>query len=141
MTELKIERADVWVASIQDEPGRLAAVLAGLEEAGADLDFILARRAPDKPGNGVVFLTPLRGDRQVDAAAFLGFNVMSRVQSVRIEGENQAGIAAKLTKKLAEAGINLRGFSGAVTGSRFILYIGFDSAADAEKAVEILQRA
>ncbi len=30
MTELKIERADVWVASIQDEPGRLAAVLAGL---------------------------------------------------------------------------------------------------------------
>jgi len=141
MMELMIERADVWAASIQDEPGGLAAMLAGLEEAGADLDFILARRAPDKPGTGVVFLTPLRGDRQIDAAAFLGFNVISRVQSVRVEGENKPGIAADLTNKLAAAGINLRGLSGAVIGSRFILYIGFDSAEDAAKAVDVLQQA
>src|SRR5574340_1001666 len=53
MTELKIERADVWAASVQDEPGGLATILAGLEEAGADLEFILARRAPDKPRTGV----------------------------------------------------------------------------------------
>jgi len=116
-------------------------MLAGLQDTGADLDFILARRAPDKPGTGVVFLTPLRGDREIDAGAFLGFNVISRVHSVRVEGENKPGIAAALTDKLAVAGINLRGFSGAVIGSRFIIYIGFDSAEDAAKAVDVLQQA
>lgn len=141
MSELKIERVNVWVAGIQDEPGSLATILAGLEEAGADLDFVLARRAPDKPGTGVVFLTPLRGDRQIDAAAFLGFNVISSVQSLRVEGENKPGAVANLTKKLAAAKINLRGLSGAVNGSRFIVYIGFDSAADAAKAADVLQQA
>ncbi len=140
MMGLVVDRANVWAAGVRDEPGGLAAMLASLEEAGADLDFILARRAPDKPGTGVVFLTPLRGDRQIAAAAFLGFNVMNRVQSVRVEGENKPGIAADLTNKLAAAGINLRGLSGAVTGSRFILYIGFDSAEDAAKAVDVLRQ-
>lgn len=138
--DLNIERANVWAASIQDQPGGLATMLAGLKEAGADLDFVLARRAPDKPGTGAVFVTPLRGDRQVDAATFLGFNVLSTVQSVRVEGDNKPGIAASLASKLAGAGINLRGFSGAVIGSRFILYIGFDSDEDAAKAVEVLRQ-
>jgi len=141
MMELMIERADVWAASIKDEPGRLAAMLARLGHAGADLDFVVARRAPDKPGTGVVFLTPLRGDREIDAANFLGFNVVSSVQSVRVAGQNRPGIVADLTNKLAAAGINLRGLSGAVIGARFILYIGFDSAKDVAKAVDVLQQA
>jgi hypothetical protein len=141
MTELMIERTNVWAASIQDEPGCLAAMLARLGQAGADLDFVLARRAPDKPGTGVVFLTPLRGDREIDAAAFWGFNVVSSVQSIRVAGQNTPGIVADLTNKLAAAGLNLRGLSGAVAGARFILYIGFDSAEDAAKAIDILQQA
>ena len=137
--ELMVERVDVWAASIKDEPGGLATTLASLREEGADLDFILARRAPDEPGTGLVFLTPLRGDREIDAAATLGFNVMRSVQSIRVEGENKPGMAAELTGKLAEAGINLRGLSAAVIGSRSILFIGFDSAEDAAKAVDVLQ--
>jgi len=140
--DLIVERVDVWAASIKkDEPGGLSHVLTGLREAGADLDFIIARRAPEKPGTGVVFVTPLRGDREVAAAADLGFNVTSSVHSVRVEGENKPGVAAGLTEKLAEARINLRGLSAAVIGARFILYIGLDSADDAEKAVNILQQA
>ena len=42
--ELTIERVDVWAASIRDEVGGLGELLAGLRDAGADLDFILARR-------------------------------------------------------------------------------------------------
>ena len=140
--DLIVERVDVWVASIKkDEPGGLSHVLTGLREAGADLDFIIARRAPEKPGTGVVFVTPLRGDREIAAAADLGFNVTSSVHSVRVEGENKPGVAAGLTEKLVEARINLRGFSAAVIGARVILYIGLDSADDAEKAVNILQQA
>jgi hypothetical protein len=137
--ELIVERVDVWAASIKDEPGGLASVLAGLRDAGADLNFILARRAPEKPGTGVVFVTPLRGDLEVAAAASLGFNVTNSVQSVSVEGPNEPGIASRILEKLAAAGINLRGVTCGIIGVRFIMYVGLDSAEDADKVVEILQ--
>jgi hypothetical protein len=62
------------------------------------------------------------------------YNVTSSIKSVRVEGENRPGAAAKLTEKLAAAGINLQGFSGAVIGPKFILDIGLDTAEDAAKA-------
>lgn len=137
---LIVERVDVWAASIKDQPGGLAKVLTELREVGADLDFILARRAPEEAGTAVVFLAPLRGDAEISAAATLGFNITSSVQSVRVEGDNEPGITATITEKLAAAGINLRGLSAAVMGARFILYIGLDSTADAGEAVNILQQ-
>ena len=139
--DLTVERVDVWAASIQDEPGGLARILTGLQEAGADLNFAIARRAPEKPGTGVVFVTPLRRETEINAAESLGFNVTSSVHSLRIEGENKPGVGAELTEKLAAAGINLRGLSAAVIGTRFVVYIGLDSDADAAKAVDILQQA
>ncbi len=138
--ETIVERVDVWAAAIKDAPGGLAKILTGLREAGADLDFIIARRAPDKPGTGVVFVTPLRGDREVAAAATLGFNVTSSLQSLRIEGDNKPGAAAKVTERLAAAGINLRGLSAAVIGPRFIMYISLDTAKDAAKAADLLRK-
>ena len=138
---LIIERVDVWAASIKDEPGGLAKILSELREVGADLEFILARRAPEEPGTGVVFLTPLRGDAEISAAAMLGFNVSTSVQCVRVEGENEPGIAALITEKLAAAGVNLRGLSAALIGTTFIIYIGLDNATDAVKVVNILQQA
>jgi hypothetical protein len=139
--ELIVERVDVWAAGIKDKPGSLARILTGLREAGADFDFIIARRVAEKPGTGVVFVTPLRGDREVAAAADLGFNVTSSVHSVRIEGENKPGVTAELTQKLADVGINIRGLSASVSGARFVVFIGLDSAADAAKAVDVLQQA
>ncbi|MHC4287182.1 MAG: ACT domain-containing protein [Planctomycetota bacterium] len=136
---LIIEHVDVWAASLKDKPGSLARMLAGLRDAGADLDFIIARRAPEAPGTGVVFVTPLRGDKEIAAAGELGFNVTRSLHSVRIEGENKPGIAAELTEKIAAAKINLRGLSAAVIGMRFILYIALDTAEDAEEAIKSLR--
>ena len=39
-----VEDVDVWAATIEDRPGRLANLLAELRDAGADLQFIIARR-------------------------------------------------------------------------------------------------
>jgi len=140
MKNVIAERVDVWAASIKDEPGGLAKVLSSLRDAGADLELIIARRAPGEPGTGVVFLAPLRGDEEVSTAAMLGFNVTSSVQSVRVQGDNEPGVATVLTETLAAAGINLRGLTAAVMGNRFIMYIGLDSAADAAKVIDILQQ-
>ncbi|HPQ60779.1 MAG TPA: hypothetical protein PLR43_04590, partial [Syntrophales bacterium] len=134
MMNLIVERVDVWAAAIRDEPGGLAKILSGLKDAGADLDFVIARRALEQPGKGVVFVTPLRGDAEVRAASTLGFNVTSSLKSLRVEGDNKPGVAAVLTEKLAAAGINLHGFSAAVIGARFIIYISFDSPEDAASA-------
>lgn len=136
---LIIERANVWASSLDDRPGGLAQVLKPLKDAGADLDFIVARRSSSEPGKGVVFVTPLRGDKEVAAAADVGFNIANSIHSVRIQGPNEPGLAADLAQRLADANINMRGFSAAELGTRFVLYIGLDTEADADKVVETLQ--
>jgi hypothetical protein len=139
--ETIVEHVDVWAANIEDKPGALAGVLATLRDAGADLQFIIARRAPQEPGRGVVFVTPLRGDREIASAAGVGFNVTQSLHSVRFMGRDRPGAAAELTQKLADAGINLRGFSASVIGSQFVAYVAVDSLDQANKALEILNKA
>lgn len=117
------ERGDVWAAGIEDKPGSLANVLTGLREAGADLSFVLARREPDQPGKSVVYVTPLTGDAELEAAATPGFNLTARAPSVRVESQNRPGIAAALAARLAAAGLDRRGFSAAVLGTWSVLYV------------------
>ena len=45
-----------------------------------------------------------------------------------------------MTKGLAEAGINLRGLSAAAIGTKFVCYLAFDTADDAKKATDTLQK-
>lgn len=136
-----VERVDVWAAPISDKPGGLSLILKGMQEAGADLDFVVARRSPEEPGSGCIFITPIRGDQEVRAASTLGFNLTTSVDAVRVEGDNQPGAIARLTALIADAGINVRGVSGAVIGPRFIAYIGFDSHDDADTAIAKFQDA
>jgi predicted amino acid-binding ACT domain protein len=136
-----VEHVEVWAATIQDRAGGLAEVLAALREAGADLQFIIARRAPENPGTGVVFVTPLQGDREIRAAADVGFNVTKNLHAVRIIGPDRPGVAAEITQKLAGGGVNLRGFSASVIGIQFVAYVAVDSVDDADKALAILEKA
>jgi hypothetical protein len=136
-----VERVDVWSASIADKTGGLSWLLKGMDEAGADFNFIIARRTPENPGSGVVFVTPIRGDREVKAASTLGFSITRSVNAVCYEADNKPGATARLTRLIADAGINIRGLSVAVIGTRFVAYIGFDSTNDAETAISIFQDA
>jgi hypothetical protein len=138
--DLIVEKEDVWIATLEDKPGALAGKLIALADAGADLDFVIARRSPERPGMGVVFVTPLQGDAELKAASEIGFSAINRLHSLRIEGENQPGIGGKITDKLARVGINLRGFSGAVIGKRFVLHLAFDSLELQEKAIQVIKR-
>jgi len=133
-----VQKEEVWVATMEDKPGALAHKLAGLADAGADLGFIIARRTHETPSRGIVFVTPIRGDREVEAATELGFSVSKNVYALCVEGENRPGIAAQLADKLGKAGINLRGFTGAVIGTRFVVHIGFDTEEDRSKALRLL---
>lgn len=136
-----VKKVDVWAGEIADRPGGLAEKIESLSSAGANLEFIIARRAADKPGTGVVFVTPIKGTKQKSAAQGTGFASTDSLHSVRVEGPDKAGLGAKMTKAISEAGINLRGLSAAALGRRAVSYLAFDSAADANSAVSILRKA
>ena len=136
---MKVTRGDVWVAGMTDRPGALAAKLRALADAGAQLEFVIARRAPDKPGTGVVFLTPLKGAAQLKAAKRAGLRKSKSLHSVRVEGRDKPGLGAALTQALADKGVNLRGLSAGVIGKRFVMNLALDSSADAGKAMRVLK--
>ena len=137
--KLNVARVDVWAAGIKDRPGGLAEKLALLAKAGVNLKFVIARRASGKPRKGVVFATPIKGAKQTRAAKKAGFAKTKSLQGLRIVAADRAGLGAKITKQLAEAEINLRGFSGASISKRAIFYLAFDRPADVNKAMRILK--
>ena len=136
----KVTPVDVWAVSIKDRVGGLAEKLAALTAAGSNLEFVIARRAPERPGKGVVFVTPLKGAKQVKAAEAAGFLRTGSLHSLRIEGMDKPGLGAKMAKALSEAGINLRGLSAAGVGRKFVCYLALDTPEDARKATDTLKK-
>jgi hypothetical protein len=138
--KLSISRTDVWAVTLDDRPGAVADKLSALAAAGANLGFIIARRAPELRGSGVLFVTPLTGAKQVKAAEACGFQRTETLHSVRAEGLDKPGLGASMTKAFAAAGINLRGLSAAAIGKRSVTYLALDTAADATKVAGILRK-
>jgi hypothetical protein len=138
--KLKVTEVEVWTATIEDRPGGLAEKLVPLATAGASLEFIVACRAPEQPGKAVVFVTPLKGAKQAQAATAAGFLHSGSLHSVRIEGTDEPGLGAQIAKALGEAGINLRGLSAASIGKKFVCHLAFDTANDAEEAIRALKK-
>jgi hypothetical protein len=136
-----IKKVEVWAGEVADRPGGLADKIDALSGVGANLEFVIARRSPDKPGTGVVFVTPIKGAKQKGAAQSAGLTTTDSLHSLRVDGPDKAGLGAKMAKALADAGINLRGISAAALGRRAVSYFAFDSAADAENAVRVLKKA
>ena len=137
----QITKEDVWVGEIEDRPGALAEKLEAISRVGVNLEFVIARRAPEKPGKGVVFMAPFRGEDSVRGALQAGLSQWTSASTLRIEGPDRSGLGALITWTMANEGINMRGFSGAKMGERSVFYLALDSATDADKASEALHNA
>ena len=137
---IQISKVDVWAGEIGDRPGGLNETLEALSGAGAALEFVIARKAPEKPGTGVVILGPLRGAAQSRAARNAGLAKTSSLLSLRLEAPDRAGLAARITRAVADADINMRGLWAAAIGRRSVCYLAFDSDADARKAGRLLRK-
>jgi len=136
---LKVQKVDTWAASLEDTPGSLAGKLNALTKGGVNLQFVIARRAPDKPGTGVVFVTPIQGSAGRRAAQEAGFQKTDSLHTVQVQGPDKRGRGAAMMQALADGGLNLRGVSAAAIGTKFIGYIALDTQADAAKAVRLLR--
>ena len=134
----KLDRVHVWSGEIADKAGGMAGKLAYLAQAGANLEYIFTQRLPDKPGTGVLYIAPVTGAAQVRAARTAGLSETHNPVVLRVEGDNEAGLAHQLTQRWALAGINLQGLTMAVLGRKFVGYAAFDTVDDANKAAQIL---
>ena len=122
-------------------PGGLADVLEALAKGGVNLDCVIARRRPERPGLGVAYLTPIKGKKAMAAAEAAGVKRAGNIATLRVEGPNKAGLGAKMMRVIAEAGVNVRGVSGLAMGNKFVAYFGLDSAEAADKAAKALKSA
>ena len=134
----KLDRIHIWSGEIQDQAGGIAQKLAPLAQAGANLEYIYTRRQPDKPGTGMLFVAPVTGPAQVRVAKAAGLAETHDQVVLRVEGDNQAGLAHRLTQKWALEGINLQGLTMSVFGAKFVGFATFDTVADANRAAQIL---
>ncbi len=137
---LKTERVDTWSASIEDRSGALASKLNALTGAGANLEFVIVRRTPEKDGAGVLFVTPIVGAVQSRVAREVGFRKSKTLHTVRVEGPNRPGHGLNIVEALAAQGLNLRGFTAAAIGNRFVAHLGFESTAEVTKALRVLRK-
>src|SRR4051794_21355868 len=123
----KWDRVHVWSCEVADDVGGAAAKLSFLAQAGANLEFIYTQRLLNKPGRGVLYVAPVTGPTQVRAAKAAGLAETDFPVVRRIEGDNEAGLAHKLTQQWALAGISLQGLTMAVFRNQFVGYAAFDT--------------
>ena len=134
----KLDRIHVWACEVADQAGGVASKLAMLAQASANLEFILTRRLPDRPGKGILYVAPVSGPTQVRAARAAGLSETHDPVVLRVEGDNEAGLAHRLTQQWALANISLQGLTMAVMGNKFVGFAAFDSVMDANRAAQIL---
>ena len=138
--KLTVNRTDVWTATIKDRAGGAAEKLEPLAKAGANFEFVFARRTPEQPGMGILFVWPVKGANVIRAAQEAGFAKSGNIHWLRIEGADKPGLGAKIARALADAGINFRGLSATALGRKFVSHLALDSAEDREKAVSVLKK-
>lgn len=134
----KWDRVHVWACETEDKPGATTAKLSFLAQAGANLEYIATHRQPSKPGFGVLCVAPVTGPSQVRAARAAGMHETDQPVVRRIQGDNEAGLAHRLTQHWELAGINLQGLTLCVMGNQFVGYASFDTVHDANRAAQIL---
>lgn len=136
----ELSNIHVWVSEMENQPGGLAGVLEDLSVNGINLEFVVGRRQPDRPGKGLVFVAPVTGAAQIRAAKKAGFAKAESMHSIRIIGPDKAGLGARMTRVIADADINLRGVTAASIGRKCLVYFAFDSKDDAKKGMRELKK-
>jgi hypothetical protein len=137
---LKVTKAELWTVAIDDRAGGTVDKLEPLAKAGASFEFVFARRTPEQPGRGVLFVAPVKGAKVVRAAQAAGFVKSPTVHSIRMEGGDKAGLGAKVMRALADAGISFRALSASALGRKFVGYVALDSAEDAARAASLIRK-
>lgn len=139
MLSYQVTKEHVWVGAIPDRPGALAAALQALSAGGLNLELIFTQR--EMPGRALLFVSPLRTIEEVKIAEQAGLSRDNSLHTVRIEGPNVPGLAARITRALAEADIGIATYTAAAMGGFHVTNIAFEHPGDVHAAKRVLERA
>src|SRR5438093_11929692 len=89
---LQIRKVQAWAGEMPDRPGAAAASLERLARAGADLEFVFTRPNPNKAETMIIFIAPIAGPEQIQAARASGLGPALDVAMLSVEGVNRPGI-------------------------------------------------
>jgi hypothetical protein len=134
----QMRRVQVWSGELSDRAGAAAAKLELLACAGANLEFVFTRPHPTRPNTSIIFLAPITGTEQIQAARRAELAPALDVAMLCVEGDDRPGMGYEIMSRLAVAGIDLRGLSLSCLSNRFAAYLAFDSADIATQAIQIL---
>jgi hypothetical protein len=137
---LTIRKVTLWRRDLDNHPGALAAVLEPLAAAGADLQVAMGYRIPGQESRAVVELAPVTGRRSAAAAEAAGL-APSPIPTVVVEGDDAPSVGLAQSRALGAAGINIAFLIAQSLGRRYSAVFGFETQADADRAVALLKRA
>jgi predicted amino acid-binding ACT domain protein len=135
---VNISTVEVWAGDIRDQAGSLAGVLERVADSGASVDCVIARRHPDRAGEGDVFISTSKSRKQ-NGAESAGLAHADNLATIRVEGSDKQGLGAKMMRAIADTGVNVRGVSAMTMGGKFVAYIGFDNEEDAQRATAAIK--
>lgn len=138
MKDYRITKEHVWGGVLADHRGALAEKLRALSAGGLNLELIIARR--ETPGQGTLFISPLRTLQELESAEKAGLSKTGHMRTLRIEAPDTPGFGARLSTALADAGIDLTSYSALAFGGRCVTSIAFESDADADRAKAVLEQ-
>jgi hypothetical protein len=129
----------LWRKEVENQPGILGKTLELFAHGSADLQVVMGYRYPGNESKSAIELYPVTGKLlKVAQAAGLG---ASSVPTLQVQGDNKAGLGHAIAQAIADAGINVGFLVAQVIGRRYSAVIGFDTEADAKKAVPLIKKA
>ena len=135
-----VRKITVWRTEVDNRAGALAQLLEALQAARGSLDVVMGYRVPGQHERAVIEVWPVSGKKLSQAAESVGLRP-SETPTLLVLGDDRPGLGHAMARALADAGVNLVFLVAQVVGRRYSAVFGFESAADADRAVGLLKKA
>jgi hypothetical protein len=132
---LSIRSVEYYYATVQDQPGQAAELLAMLQEGGVDL--LAFSVVPTGPTHTQLMLFPESPAVLIATTKRAGLQLTGPQHALLVSGDNELGALVGIHKRLAQANINVYASNGVVDrvgGFGYVLYV---RAEDFKKAAKI----
>jgi hypothetical protein len=135
-----VRKITVYRAEVDNRAGALAELLEALKAAKGSLDVVMGYRVPGQHERAVIEVWPVSGKKMSVAAESVGLKP-SETPTLLVLGDDKPGLGHAMARALADAGVNLVFLVAQVVGRRYSAVFGFESTADADRAVGLLKKA
>ncbi len=134
-----VKNVTIWRKEVDNKPGELAATLAPLVKAGANLKVLMGYRLPGEEGKAAIEVYPIANAKASRAAAAAGLT-KSAIPALYVEGADKPGLGSALAGAMAAAGINISFLVMQAVGRKYAAVWGFESPEEARRAAALIRK-